>query len=89
VPIYVRCLVAGKVQGVFYRASARHQAVTLGILGYAKNLPDGSVEVLACGEPETIDQFRSWLARGPDGARVISVSCEAAPAQVLDGFKTL
>lgn len=86
--IYVRCLVSGKVQGVFYRASARHQAQSMGISGYARNLPDGRVEVLACGTPESVDQFRGWLARGPDGANVTSVSCEGAPQQVLDGFKT-
>ena len=86
--IYIRCLVSGKVQGVFYRASARHQAQSLGITGYAKNLPDGRVEILACGEPESITLFKCWLTRGPDGARVTSVSCESAPEQVIDGFKT-
>ena len=86
--IYVRCLVSGKVQGVFFRASARHQAQSLGITGYAKNLPDGRVEILACGEPKTISQFKSWLAKGPAGAQVTSVSCEAAPEQVIDGFRT-
>jgi len=44
-----RCLVAGRVQGVFYRASTRARAEALGVTGHARNLPDGRVEVLACG----------------------------------------
>ena len=44
-----RCLVAGRVQGVFFRASTRARAEALGVAGHARNLPDGRVEVLACG----------------------------------------
>jgi acylphosphatase len=74
--ICVKCLVSGKVQGVFFRASAREQAASLGITGYARNLADGRVELMACGERSAIDQFRSWLVRGPAGARVTGVACE-------------
>ena len=86
--ICVRCLVSGKVQGVFYRASTRHQALSLGIEGYARNLADGRVEVLAYGEPKAVEQLKSWLAKGPDGASVSSVACESAPEQVFQGFST-
>ena len=84
--ICVRCLVSGRVQGVFYRASARHEAERLGITGYARNQADGRVEVLACGEPAAIDQLRAWLAKGPPGAQVTGVACEPAAEQVHSGF---
>jgi len=84
--ICLRCLVLGKVQGVFFRASARHQAQVLGITGYARNLADGRVEVLACGEIEALDLFRAWLTRGPDGARVDGVSCEPVDERRISGF---
>jgi acylphosphatase len=77
VKICVRCHVAGRVQGVFYRASARHEAQQLGIKGYAKNLYDGRVEVVACGSVEAIEALQSWLSRGPADAKVTGVSCEA------------
>ncbi|HEB96147.1 MAG TPA: acylphosphatase [Sedimenticola thiotaurini] len=84
--ICIRCLVSGRVQGVFFRASARHQAQSLGITGHARNLPDGRVEVLACGTPEAVDQFKAWLTRGPDGARVDNLACETVDEQRLSGF---
>jgi len=55
--IACRCRVSGRVQGVFYRASTRAQAQVLGVTGYARNLPDGSVEVLACGERAAVDSL--------------------------------
>jgi acylphosphatase len=86
--ICVKCLISGRVQGVFYRASARHQAQQLGIRGHAHNLADGRVEVLACGEPGAIEEFRGWLARGPAGAAVSGVACEVVAAQDPSGFTT-
>lgn len=87
--ICVRCLVSGRVQGVFFRASTRHQAEKLGITGYARNQADGRVEVLACGEPAAIDQLKAWLSKGPPNARVTGVACEPAPEQVHSGFVSL
>jgi len=74
--VCVRCIVAGRVQGVFFRASTRHQAQQLGITGYVTNLLDGRVEVVACGENTSIDEFRTWLSKGPADARVSGVACE-------------
>ncbi|MCG8015013.1 MAG: acylphosphatase [Candidatus Thiodiazotropha sp. 'RUGA'] len=74
--ICVRCFVGGRVQGVFYRASARHEAQRLGITGFAKNLSDGRVEVVACGRVDALDELKDWLRRGPSGASVSAVSCE-------------
>jgi acylphosphatase len=71
-----RCLVSGKVQGVFYRASAAERARVLGVTGHAKNLPDGRVEVLACGEEAKVEELIEWLRQGPPTAKVSGVEVE-------------
>lgn len=81
-----RCLVGGRVQGVFFRASAREQAVRLGLTGFARNLPDGRVEVLACGEPGAVDRLREWLRTGPPHAGVTGVACEPQDYRPFPGF---
>jgi acylphosphatase len=63
-------IVSGKVQGVFFRASTRTRAVELGLGGYAKNLQNGDVEVLATGSHEALDELERWLLIGPPLARV-------------------
>jgi acylphosphatase len=86
-----RFLVFGKVQGVFFRHSARLEAQRLAIHGVARNLPDGSVEVLARGAGPAIEELRLWLHRGPPEAQVTEVR-EIAPgdsAAIADGFATL
>lgn len=65
-----RFLVGGKVQGVWFRASTRDRAVALGLRGFARNLPDGRVEVLAVGEDDAVEQLAQWLHYGPSQARV-------------------
>ena len=84
----VRFLVSGRVQGVFYRASAREQALALGLSGYARNLPDGRVEVLASGSEAAIETFEGWLWRGPAAARVDAVTREDCAAPAMKGFHT-
>ena len=66
-------LVAGRVQGVFYRATAARHARELQIRGYAKNLPDGRVEVLACGPEAALEELVKRLWVGSSAARVTSV----------------
>ncbi|PAV25689.1 acylphosphatase [Tamilnaduibacter salinus] len=84
----IRALVSGRVQGVFFRASTREQARRNGLTGYARNLPDGRVEVVAQGHREGVDELVSWLHKGPAAARVDQVDVEAIEAQAFDQFDT-
>jgi acylphosphatase len=70
-----RCYVSGRVQGVFYRASTRQRAQELGCRGYARNLADGRVEVLAVGDPPAVHALIEWLWHGPPAAHVADVNC--------------
>lgn len=83
-----RCLVAGRVQGVWYRASTREQAQQLGLNGYAHNLPDGRVEVVACGTAEAVAQLQEWLWLGPPAAKVTAVECCEVVEDIVPGFAT-
>lgn len=83
-----RFIVSGRVQGVFYRASTREQALPLGLTGMARNLADGRVEVLASGSSEALAMLERWLWQGPAAARVDAVSREALAAQEWPGFRT-
>lgn len=85
------CLVSGRVQGVYYRASAARRAQELAVRGYARNLPDGRVEVLACGTAESVQAFVEWLWIGSSAARVTAVEVtEAAlePDEYPQAFHT-
>ena len=71
-----RCLrfwVSGRVQGVCFRASTQSRAVFIGLTGWVRNLPDGRVEAVACGDEQQLVDFERWLHRGPELARVDSV----------------
>lgn len=82
-----RFLVSGKVQGVFFRASTREQALKLGLRGHAKNLADGRVEVLAEGDEYALDALGRWLHVGPPMARVAGVErLEGDDSVVAEGF---
>ncbi|WP_018140657.1 MULTISPECIES: acylphosphatase [unclassified Thioalkalivibrio] len=85
-----RWRVRGRVQGVFFRASARDEAQRLGLAGYARNESDGSVEVMAVGPRAALDTLEEWLADGPRMARVDAVEAEElpVPAQRPVGFAT-
>lgn len=82
-------IVRGRVQGVFFRASTREQALRLGLTGHAKNLADGSVEVLACGEDNAIAQLERWLRHGPPMAKVAELRRVPTDALAQRGFDTL
>lgn len=84
----LRFLVSGRVQGVWFRASTREEAQRHGITGHARNLPDGRVEVLACGHSEALRRLEEWLWQGPDAARVTDVAREEASVTPPEGFGT-
>ncbi len=74
------------MQGVAFRASALHEAQRLGLSGWVRNLPNGDVEALGCGEPAELEAFERWLWQGPRAARVTGVTAAEAPLQAFDGF---
>ena len=83
--VHVR--VEGKVQGVWYRASARDEALRLGVSGWVRNLPDGGVELLAEGPAEAVDALLTWCEQGPPQAEVSRVHVDrAASTGDLAGF---
>ena len=73
----MQCRISGRVQGVFFRDSTRKLARQLGLGGSAVNLPDGSVQVVACGEQQNLEVLKKFLSEGPSRARVDQVNCEA------------
>ena len=68
-----RVLVAGRVQGVWFRESCRDQALVAGVAGWVRNLADGRVEVVLEGPPAAVDGVVAWCRRGPRRARVDGV----------------
>ncbi len=65
-----RLRIRGRVQGVWFRGATREKALSLGLSGWVRNLPDGSVEALAQGPAWAVEDLATWCRRGPSGARV-------------------
>ena len=80
--------IKGRVQGVWFRESTRRVAEPLQITGYAHNLPNGDVEVLACGDKAALDTLARWLEDGPRMAQVDKVIAQTAEWQDLDRFRS-
>lgn len=74
-------MISGRVQGVFYRASAQQEAMRLGLMGEIRNLPDGRVEAVVEGPKERIEEFIEWCKRGPPAARVEHVGVRWSAAR--------
>ncbi|RYY90268.1 MAG: acylphosphatase [Chitinophagaceae bacterium] len=81
--------ITGKVQGVFYRATANKVAGSLGLRGWVRNCEDGAVEALASGPEEKIAEFIAWCHQGPRKAVVERVSVEDSKEPVGDTFHIL
>lgn len=83
----VNIRVFGRVQGVFFRKSAREKADELGLSGWVRNDRDGSVEIMASGEKDTLDQFIAWCKKGPPMASVESAEVDwLKGSQEFNGF---
>lgn len=82
----VRAIVHGRVQGVSYRASTAREAQRLGLAGWVKNLPDGSVELEAEGDTTRVTELLAWCAHGPPAARVDRVDADDRPPTGELGF---
>lgn len=84
----VRFRIVGRVQGVWYRGATREMAERLGLTGWARNLRNGDVDVLACGESAAIDQLERWLWQGTRLAHVVQVSRQPMDIDPPQGFST-
>jgi acylphosphatase len=72
-------VIHGLVQGVFFRASTRDEAIRIGVGGWVRNLPDGTVEALFEGEKKKVEAIVAWCYRGPAGAAVVKVDLAWEP----------
>ena len=86
---HISILVSGRVQGVFYRASAKTKADELGIKGFVQNLPDGEVYMEAEGSDEKLDLFKAWCSEGPPRAQVEQVEIKEGDLRNFTSFGIL
>lgn len=83
----VHAFISGWVQGVFYRSSTKSEAMSMGLTGWVRNLPDGRVELVVEGAPSTVDKLLQWCYKGPDYSRVDKIEVqEETPTKEFDDF---
>ena len=82
----VSITVIGKVQGVYFRQSTREKATELGLTGQVKNLPDGSVYIMATGTIEQLNQLEDWCRQGPPRAVIAGVEITELPLKEFEHF---
>ncbi len=85
--ICVYCVVSGRVQGVYYRSSTEKVAQKIGITGWVRNMPNGDVEVTACGDEEQIQELVGWMRQGPSLAKVDSLVQESIELEEFPNFE--
>lgn len=82
----IRAVISGTVQGVFFRAGTQQKAQQLHLTGWVKNLMDGQVELIACGDQDSIMLLTEWLWKGTPNAKVSNVHWEEIPWQEFMEF---
>jgi acylphosphatase len=80
-------VISGRVQGVFFRDTARRRAESAGVAGWIRNTPDGTVEAVFEGDPEAVDEMVEFSRRGPSRAEVASVEVIDEEPEGLSGFE--
>lgn len=84
----VHIIVTGRVQGVYFRAYTQKQAVKLNLNGFVRNLPNGNVEIVACGDASALQNLLAWCHKGPLLARVNEVIVtESSETESFSGFE--
>lgn len=87
--VHNHIIIRGKVQGVFFRASAREAALRFGVAGTVRNDPEGHVVAEAEGQEDAVRQFITWCHDGPGAARVTSVEVTEKPLSGYEDFRVL
>jgi len=85
----IRLTIKGKVQGVFYRATAKDVADLIGVKGWVRNLPDNNVEIIATASEETLQKFINWCKQGPPKSKVDDVIVETLDLEEFNGFRII
>ena len=85
----IRLTIRGKVQGVFYRATAKEIADVLGVKGWVKNLPDRNVEITATATGESLQKFTGWCKQGPPRAKVDDVIVDELVLEEFRDFRII
>lgn len=85
----ISIIVSGKVHGVFYRANTEKKAHEIGLTGFVRNEPDGTVYIEAQGTQEQIDALVAWCRRGPERARVDGLRTEEIPLKEESHFRVI
>lgn len=83
----IRIIITGRVQGVFFRASAKEVAEQFTINGFARNQPDGSVHIEAEGSEENLNRFVDWCKHGPPRAQVTHVDVQEGETKNFERFE--